>query len=754
MQENLFKITKAQTASSSIEENLYEYADYLIDSKFPNPIDGLKDISRRVIYLMSTEKNDDLMTRFVAKVTNFHPHGEGNIHQVVHRLLQPAFYKIPFIHSDGNTGSYSNTDASASRYLEISSAEISRDLFFNNINNNTLPMKSNFDFTHMEPSYFIPRLPTALLIGNLTIGYGFKSVTFPLNLSNVCELVQLYIEHKNKDPLKEFQFNKHSELFIPDFPTKCYLRNYYQLMNNYKNNNYVTPVITDGTLTICKNNIIRLHNISAILPFNKMVEKTVEKLRDKNSWISNYCQDIKNLSADKEIANLKMTFKRNVNIFKLLEPLKQTIQFTGKLTPIYNYELNNKLINIIPPDILKIWFDMRYNSIVNGLNYDQNKLMKERLLLDALKIIVDNKDKVISTITNSDNRDHAVNKLIELFPLTMNQATIITKTSLERLVKSSKNEIEENIEKNKKDLQSVIEASKDILNIMYNDAVFFKKKYNRPRKTMIPYFIGFIKIDNDGLIQYTNENEMFEILNTFPNSEITIHQYRTNKRKVLIKDKKLIPEDELSIPKECVGTTILEYNGSEIYTLMYSVDRNSVGYIKGLVYPNKTSYKLQIVNKTFTGIHSDGVIRDMNIDELKERKTISTGVKHTLIHATRKEVTKNHVVLYASDAGGFKNTLILGLAKDDNDQYEKLMIPVPGNTYIIDILSINSTGIIINIPKECLDKNMTNHIYINNLKELIHGRSTQINFNSRDYLLNGKKVKIKKHDKYSNMLVL
>lgn len=754
MDESLFKVTHSLSASDAISECFLDYQIYLADSKLPNPIDGLKDVSRRVIYLMGTNKEELLMTKFVAQVTDFHPHGDGSISDVVHRLLQYTFYRWPLVHTDGNKGGYSDPEAAASRYIDVTSAELSRDLFFNGVNKHTLSMQPTYDFTNMEPSFFIPRLPTALIIGNLTIGIGFKSVTLPLNLSNVCELVQRYAEHMDKQPLKLFPISKYAELLVPDFPTLCHLRNFKQIVDEYKHGNYKCSIVTDGTMSLNRTSA-DIETITALIPFSKMISKLYDQLKDKNTWIAENCQDVRNLSSTTEVGRLVLDFKRNANMFSLLDNIKKAVRFTGKVTPICCYELNNKVVHLYPPHVLKLWYETRYQSIVNGINHDQNRLFKEYLYLEALRTIIDDKDKVIDLIRKSDNKDHAIHLLSDNFNLTNYQASVIVKSPLEKLIRSSVDSIKADIDVNQRELTTVKDKVGKINEIIYEDATMFKKKYNTPRKTKIMAFVGYVHINNYGIIQYSTEYELFSILNNFNNCELTIHQYRENRNHVLIQNNRIVTEDELTIPKETYGSCIMEYSGKDIYTIAYGTDNdeNTVSCIRGLIYPTNTIYRLQFVNRSFIGIHQNGAIENMTVEQLSQRKSISRGAKSTLLYASHKNAD-NCIVAYMSTSKEYAN--VLRFTKiNGSDEYNKLITTPPGELVILDILPSNSSNSILNLPKQCLDKCTINHVYINNL-EAVMGEDihVSIDFRSSAYKLNGKNTKIKRHDQFNQMVTI
>jgi DNA gyrase/topoisomerase IV subunit A len=52
-----FDTIKKLNAADTVKENMGVYQQYLVQSKLPHPIDGLKDVTRRAIYAMIEAMN-------------------------------------------------------------------------------------------------------------------------------------------------------------------------------------------------------------------------------------------------------------------------------------------------------------------------------------------------------------------------------------------------------------------------------------------------------------------------------------------------------------------------------------------------------------------------------------------------------------------------------------------------------------------------------------------------------------------------
>lgn len=751
-----FDTVKQLSADSSVIANMEEYQQYLAESKLPHPIDGLKDVARRAIYLMGTNKESTKFAQFIASIMQLHPHGDGSIKDAVERLFRPWDIGIPLIVGTGNIGSYVDPPAAA-RYLNVTSSEFARDLFFNGVHQTTIPMKYTVEYDAFEPKYFIPRLPTALLISNLTIGAGFKSLIFPLELKNVCELVQRYLDYK--DSHAGFSCRGIGHLFVPEFPTQCELRNYDYLVNAYDHGRFNAKVYTDGMLEVYKNKIAIL-NMPARSPYNSMFDKIIELLKSKTFWMNPLIRDVQNIKArkgDQDCKNhggLIITFKQNVDVWNILNQFKKTIGFTRAISPIPNYEVEGVSTYYTPLDVLKHWYKARYYSITNGLNTTLNQLLKDKLVIEALMCIVDNKDDVVNIIKNADTREVAIAELSDKFDITNNQAYNICKASLDKLIKASKDDLISSHDKLDKDITSVCQKYKSIDNTIYEDATYFSNKYRKTRATKIPTYIGYAKISNKGIFQYESMDELTWILNN--HNVNSIHQYRYPKcERLLITEMGVPVVSTNSIAKHEQGLMILEkqYTDEQARTIVYMGD--SVAYINGYNFP-KDDTTVQFVTDKIIGFNNTGIIEKCSINEFSQRKTISTGAKNDLIYAISDKQHKNKVVVYMSTSPGYSNEVFFTKIYDkDTDTYNRLTTTPPHELIIIDVLDMNDKDIIINIPRKCVNVNIE-YLLISDVSKIVNTSDTKaINIRSGQYVsTDGKKSRVSRYPDYQGIAVL
>ena len=751
---------KELRADEAVVDNMSEYQNYLATSKLPHPIDGLKDVSRRAIYVMGTNKDSVKCAQFISSIMKLHPHGDGSIRGVVERLFRQHDVGIPLITCHGNSGTYS-TPPAAPRYTDVTSTEYARDLFFNHVHSSTIPMKYTIEYNEMEPKYFIPRLPTALLFGNLTIGAGFKSVTIPLHLNSVCELVQKYIDHTKKG--MTFTGYGYGHLFIPEFPTDCELRNYDALVDAYNQGAFNAKIVTDGVMEMDKHGYDLL-NMPALTPYSSMVTKFIELMQTKSFWMNNLIKNVQNNLIGENYTKerrdgageLSVLFKNNVDVWNILDQFKRIIRFTGSVTPIPNYEVEGVPIAYTPVQILHHWYKARYQSIVNGLNATQNQLLKDKLVTDALLCIVDDKDKVVEILKTSKTKNEAIHKLSTEFDITNNQANNLCRASLDRLIEASRDELIANSEKINKDIDIVRSKYTSIDNTIYEDATYFNNKYRRPRKTVIPKYIGYLKVGSKGIYQYTSAKDMFNTINT---QDVTgIYQYKSLSSPKILLGQNSIPVNEefRSIPRQNTGTGIIEklYSDRAVRTIVYLGD--SVSYMEGYVIP-KDDTRVQYVTDKFIGFHNNGVIEQCSTSDYSLKKSICAGPKHSLIYAySDKQMCKNKVVVYMSTSPGYMNEVFFTKIYDkDTDTYNKMLTTPPHEMIVLDVVDASDENKIINIPRACVNVNIS-YLNITDITKIINTFSTtSVNVRTGSYVsTDGDKVKPSRHPDCNTMVVL
>ena len=164
-----------------MENSFLDYAMSVIVSRaLPDVCDGLKPVHRRIIYAMNeagytTGKPSRKSARIVGDVMGkYHPHGDSAIYDAMVRLAQEFSMRVPLIDGQGNFGSMDGDSAAAMRYTEAKLSPIASFLV-NDIDNETVNFKDNYDGTAVEPELLPAEFPNLLINGSEGIAVGMAT---------------------------------------------------------------------------------------------------------------------------------------------------------------------------------------------------------------------------------------------------------------------------------------------------------------------------------------------------------------------------------------------------------------------------------------------------------------------------------------------------------------------------------------------------------------------------------------------------
>src|SRR3990167_4846694 len=214
---------KGVAAAEIVEQMEQSFIDYamsvIVDRALPAVEDGLKPVHRRILYAMhSLGLDPSKATMKCARVVGetmgkYHPHGNLAIYDALVRMAQDFSLRYPLVHGQGNFGSLDGDSPAADRYTEAKLSKISAQLI-EDLEKETVNMKSNFDNSLKEPETLPGKLPNLLLNGATGIAVGMSTNIPPHNMTEVCDAIIAYIENQNcsVDDLLEFVKG-------PDFPT-------------------------------------------------------------------------------------------------------------------------------------------------------------------------------------------------------------------------------------------------------------------------------------------------------------------------------------------------------------------------------------------------------------------------------------------------------------------------------------------------------------------------------------------------------
>ena len=218
------------------------------------------------------------------------------------------------------------------------------------------------------------------------------------------------------------------------------------------------------------------------------------------------------------------------------------------------------------------------------------KRYKDRLhILDGLKIALDNIDRVIKIIRESQDDEEAKVGLITNFGLTDVQAQAILDMRLKRLTGLEKSKIEEEIdelEKLVKELEEILGSEDRILGVIKKEMLEIKEKYADERRTHID-MTAIDYIEDESLIPM--QNVVITLTNNGYIKRLTTDTYKTQNRGGM--GVKGMATNEEDFVEHLINAT------SHDYILMFT-NKGKVYRIKGYEIPefNRQSKGLPIIN--------------------------------------------------------------------------------------------------------------------------------------------------------------
>ena len=570
-----------------MRESFLEYSMSVIVARaIPDVRDGLKPVHRRILYTlyeegMTPDKKYQKSANAVGAVMgHYHPHGDSAIYDSMVRMAQDFTYRHVLVDGHGNFGSIDGDGAAASRYTEARLAKLSMEIL-RDLNKDTVDMAENYDGQRKEPTILPSRFPNILVNGNMGIAVGMATNIPPHNLGEVIDGCIAYIDNPDIEVIDLMQYIKG-----PDFPTAGVI-----LGNSGIKKAYDTG---RGSITIRGLAEVEEHHgkeriVITEIPYqvNKkaLITRVGELVRDK------IIDGISNLSDESALEGIKIVIdvKKEANANVVLNNLY-------KHTPLQtSYGINFLMLVDGTPRtmglkaILEKYVEHQKHVIYRRCQFDL-KRYKDRLhILDGLKIALDNIDRVIKIIRESQDDDEAKAGLMTNFGLSEVQSQAILDMRLKRLTGLEKSKIEEEIaelQRLVKELEEILASEEKILAVIKEEMLEIKEKYADERRTHID-MTAVDYIEDESLIPV--ENVVITLTNKGYIKRLTSDTYKTQNRGGM--GVKGMATNEEDFVEHLINAT------SHDYILMFT-NKGKVYRIKGYEIPefSRQSKGLPIIN--------------------------------------------------------------------------------------------------------------------------------------------------------------
>ncbi|MDD3304647.1 MAG: DNA gyrase subunit A [Bacilli bacterium] len=602
--------------SNEMETSFLDYSMSVIVARaLPDVRDGLKPVHRRIIYGMqelgvSGDKPHKKSARIVGDVMGkYHPHGDSSIYDAMVRMAQDFSYRYPLVDGHGNFGSLDGDGAAASRYTEARMSKITAEMI-RDINKNTVDFMDNYTGEEKEPTVLPSRFPNLLVNGSTGIAVGMATNIPPHNLGEVIDGCVAYIDNHEIS-----NFELMSYIKGPDFPTGASILGNSGIKKAYETGR--------GIITVRGKAFIEDHNnhqriVITEIPYqiNKanLVSKIAELVRDKVIDGISDLRDESNYEGIRVVVELKKDANANVILNNLY---KNTSLQTGYgIILLALVDGQPKVLQL--KQIIEKYIDHQREVIYRRTKFDLDKAQNRAHILEGLKIALDHIDEIIKILKSSNNDEIAKNTMIERFGLSIIQAEAILEMKLRRLTGLEREKIEDELKELLQLIENLIKilaSEEKVLEIVKQELIEIKNKYNDERRTLIDT-VSIDYIEDESLIPV--EDVIITLTNKGYIKRIPTDTYKLqNKGGVGVKG---ITTNEEDVVQNLITLTTHDY-------ILFFTNKGKVYRVKGYEVPefSRQAKGLPIVN--LLPIEKDEVVNSMlsiSIDDKKSNLIFAT----------------------------------------------------------------------------------------------------------------------------------
>lgn len=477
-----------------------------VSRAIPDVRDGLKPVHRRILYSMGelnlfSDKPHRKCARIVGDVLGkYHPHGDSSVYDALVRLAQDFSIRHPLVDGHGNFGSVDGDPPAAMRYTEARLSKIASEML-RDIDKETVDWYPNFDDTLEQPTVLPSRFPNLLVNGSDGIAVGMATNIPPHNLGEVIDGVVALADNPDITVDELMQY-----VPAPDYPTGGIIMGRANIRCAYRTGR-------GGVVIRAKTEIeeysprgegggTRQRIVVTELPYQvnkaELIKTMAALVKDKK------IEGISAINEESDRSGLRIVIevKRDAQAQVVLNMLyKHTnLQVSDGITFLALVNGEPKILNL--KEMLYYYLEHQKEVVLRRTKYDLEKAQEREHILEGLVIAQENIDRVIAIIKQSRDKFEAGEKLMSEFFLSDKQATAILEMRLQRLtsleVESLKNELTA-LKETIADLQDIIANKARVLEIVKNELLEVKSKYNDPRRTEL--CIDYDEIDIGDLIE-------------------------------------------------------------------------------------------------------------------------------------------------------------------------------------------------------------------------------------------------------------
>lgn len=481
-----------------MKDSYLSYAMSVIMSRaLPDVRDGLKPSQRRILVAMNDlGLGPRSKFRKCAKIAgdttgNYHPHGEQVVYPTLVRMAQDFNCRYPLVEGQGNFGSIDGDPPAAMRYTEARMTEATIALM-EDIDRDTVDFMPNYDDTRTEPSVLPSKFPNLLCNGCSGIAVGMATSIPPHNVGEICDGIAMVINNPDVTIEELIKVIKG-----PDFPTGALICGTEGIKEGYMTGRGTIIVRARAHVETAKNGkkSIVVTEIPYQLNRDNIIERIAELVQEEQlKGIS----DVRNES-DREGSRIVIDLKKGEDEDVVLNQLYKHTKLQDSFSIITIAIINNRPETLNLKQLLASYINHRRVVIIRRTTFLLEKAQARAHILEGLRIALQNIDKIIKLIKNSESVESARQGLMKQFSLTEIQANAILDMKLQRLTGLEQGKIEEENKKVRADIkeyQNILASDKLVLYIIKKDVLEIKERFSDKRRTEIVGAVTELNIED------------------------------------------------------------------------------------------------------------------------------------------------------------------------------------------------------------------------------------------------------------------
>ncbi|MDE2771989.1 MAG: DNA topoisomerase 4 subunit A [Bacteroidota bacterium] len=482
------------------ETRYLNYALSVITSRaLPDIRDGLKPVQRRILYAMFTGLRLYPNARYRKSATivgdtmgKYHPHGDSAIYDAMARMAQTFALRDPLIDGHGNFGSVDGDKPAAMRYTEAKLLPLAMTLL-EELRQNTVPFRPNFDGTLSEPVVLPARIPNLLVNGATGIAVGMATNIPPHNLGEVLSGAIYMVEsllRRSDHSWPDYTLDRLLDRYIqgPDFPTGGSMMNSREEIHKIYKKGEGTIVLR-GTYRVEGKSKVVITSIPYAINKGDLVEKIAGHIADDRVP---QITDIRDESTDdiRIVMDLKRGADAKVAMGYLFKYTPMQSRFHVNMTcllPTKNPQIcEPKRVNL--QIALEHFLLFRMEVVTRRLRHELKQLEDRIHILEGFEIVFDDLDEAIKIIRASRNKADGAQRLRHRFTLSEVQANAILETRLYKLSQLEINAVREELETKRARAQEIRELLANELarwKIVRSELKQVRREFATERRTVL-----------------------------------------------------------------------------------------------------------------------------------------------------------------------------------------------------------------------------------------------------------------------------